>query len=61
MLKVISTRVAPGEEVIGDVSVLHPPTYSIVCEDKVGNNFEVETNKDTYVQITNFLDKLREV
>lgn len=61
MLNVVSTRIVPGEDVINNVSLIHPPVYTIVCEDNVGNSFEVETNKETFVQITNFLDKLKEV
>lgn len=61
MLRVVSTKMIPGEEVVDSVSLFHSPIYSIVCEDRVGNTFEVETNKDTFVQITDFLDKLKEI
>lgn len=61
MLNVVNTSIVTGEDVTGDVAVMHAPVYTIHCEDAVGNSFEVETNKDTYVQITDFLDKLRQV
>lgn len=61
MLTVVDTNIVIGEDIVNDVSTLYPPVYSLVCEDSVGNGFEIETNQDTYVQVTNFLDKLRAV
>ena len=61
MLTIISTKITPGEDVFGSVSTVHSPIYSLVCEDKVGNKFDVETSRDTFAQITDFLDKLKEI
>jgi hypothetical protein len=61
MLKVVSTKTIPGEDLFGDVSLVYPPIYTIDCEDEAGNGFEIETNKNTYVQIKDFLDKIKEV
>lgn len=59
MLKVVSTSLTTGEDVVNETSVIHPTVYTIHCEDNVGNKFDVQTNKQTFVEITNFLDKLR--
>jgi hypothetical protein len=59
MLKVVSTSLITGEDVVDEMSVIHPSVYTIHCEDDTGNKLDVETNKQTFVQITNFLDKLR--
>ena len=61
MLNVVKTSITTGEDVTDNVAVVHAPVYTLYCEDTVGNGFEVETNKETYVQITDFLDKLRQV
>ena len=61
MLSVVKTTVVNAEDVVNNVSTVHPPIYTLHCEDNAGNGFEVETNKDTYVQMTDFLDKLRSV
>lgn len=61
MLKIVSTSIVTGEDVVNDIAVVHPPVYTLHCEDAVGNGFEVETNKETFVQVTDFLDKLRQV
>lgn len=61
MLKVVNTTIISGDDVVDNVTIVHPPVYTLNCEDTVGNSFEVETNKETYIQITDFLDKLKSV
>lgn len=61
MLTVVDTNMVVGEDVVNNISTLHRPIYTLVCEDLVENKFEIETNEDTYIQVTNFLDKLRSV
>lgn len=61
MLKVVSTSVVSGDDVIDDVVLMHPPVYILHCKDSADNEFEIETNKDTYVQVTDFLDKIRSI
>ena len=61
MLSIASTSIVTGEDIVDNVVTLHSPVYIIHCEDSAGNDFEVETNKETYIQITDFLDKLRQI
>ena len=61
MLSIFKTEIISGEDVVGETVTLHPPIYLLVCKDSADNVFEVETNKETYIRITNFLDSLREV
>jgi hypothetical protein len=55
-----TTRDNGTEEVNGNV-LYHGPVYVLKCEDKVGNEFEIETNQETYAQVTQFLDALKQV
>jgi hypothetical protein len=59
MLKVVNTSVLSGYDPVGEVTVLHKPVYVLHCQDSAENQFEIETDKETYVQVTDFLDKLR--
>jgi hypothetical protein len=47
----------PSEEGV----VVHPTSYILECQDPVGNALEIETCKETYVEVSIFLDKLKEV
>jgi hypothetical protein len=61
MLNVVNTSTIVGNDVTDNVTTLHSPIYILHCEDSVGNEFEIETNKETYIQFTDFLDKLRSI
>lgn len=61
MLKVVNTSVEDGQDVVDNVTTIYPPVYLLHCEDSVDNKFMVETDKKTFVQVTDFLDKLRSV
>ena len=61
MLSVVKTSVVNGQDVVDDITTLHPPIYTLHCEDQAGNEFEIETDKETFVQVTDFLDKLKGV
>ena len=61
MLKIVNTSVEDGQDVVDNVVTVHPPVYLLHCQDSVDNPFVVETDKNTFVQVTDFLDKLRSV
>ena len=62
MLNIIATNQLSGIDDTSDgVTVIHPPVYVLVCKDNADNKFEIETNRETYTQVSNFLDKLRSV
>lgn len=61
MITVYGVNKIIGDEETADAVVLHPPTHLLLCEDAVGNQFEIETDKNTYSQVVEFLDKLKMV
>lgn len=61
MIKIVDTKRLSGQEDRGDSAVLHSPSYILVCEDTAENQFEIETDKGTYLQVADFIDKLKSV
>lgn len=61
MFSVIKTEVISGEDIVNETITLYPPVYLLICKDSADNTFEIETNEETYIRATNFLDSLREV
>lgn len=61
MLSITDTKVMIGEDNNAEGTVLCPPIYTLVCKDIVGNEFEIDTDKGTFAQVTDFLDKLKYV
>lgn len=61
MLNIIEAKELSGVDVTDEVTVIHPSTYVLVCKDQGDNILEFETSKETYIQVNEFLDKLRSV
>jgi hypothetical protein len=61
VITIYNTKVLNANDVREDSTVIHGQVYSLLCKDTAGNEFEVETNKDTFVQVSNFLYKIKEV
>lgn len=61
MLNIIEAKELSGVDVTDEVTVIHQSTYVLVCKDQGDNILEFETSKETYIQVNEFLDKLRSV
>jgi hypothetical protein len=49
------------EDYVEDGTVIFPPAYVLLCKDSAGNQLEIKTDEDTYVEVSNFLHKLKQV
>lgn len=61
MLTIYATRQAQPEENKDEGTVIHPTEYALLCEDAAGNKMEIFTDKNTYVEVSNFIDALKHV
>jgi catechol-2,3-dioxygenase len=61
MLTIYSTRQAQPEENKDEGTVVHPIEYALLCTDAAGNKMEIYTDKSTYVEVSNFIDALKNV
>lgn len=61
MLIIHDTLAQSRTEPVTDGEVILPKQYVLCCKDEAGNQLEIETNKETYVEVTEFLVKLRTV
>jgi hypothetical protein len=61
MLTIYGANCEKVEEPVVDGSVMHPTTYSLLCQDIAGNKLEIKTSKETYVEVSDFLYKLQQV
>lgn len=61
MLNIYGTRQSHPEEETSEGIVVHPIEYTLLAKDSAGNQLEVTTDKETYAQVSDFLDALKHV
>ena len=61
MLTIYDTKKHTPVEPSTDGEVILPTHYTLLCKDAGDNKIEINTDKETWLQVTNFLDLLKQV
>ena len=61
MLTIYDTKQTTPVEPVKDGEVILPTQYILLCKDSADNKIEILANKETWVEVTNFLDQLKKV
>jgi hypothetical protein len=61
MLNIYATKQSQPEQETSEGIVVHPVEYTLLAKDTAGNKLEIGTNKETYAEVTTFLDALKNV
>lgn len=61
MLTIYATEATAQKGPAIDGEVIFPTRYVLHCVDEAQNKLEIETNKETYLEVSDFLDKLKAV
>lgn len=61
MLTIYSTEASAQSGPAVDGEVIFPVKYTLLCVDEADNKLEIETNKETYLEVSDFLAKLKAV